>query len=278
MLASYDGRIGLSATPERHYDEEGTTYLLEYFNGVVFKFTLADAIRKYLTQYDYHPVIVEMTQKELEDYRELTKQMAAAYANDDGPEEIVENLARKRSRLVKSAENKYDALRDVLDEIGQVDHFLAYTNPQQIDRVQEVLNECGVIQHKFTFKEDNEERQRLLELFDKGDYDALVAMRCLDEGVNVPSTRQAILMSNSGNPMQFVQRRGRLLRQYPGKDKAVIYDLIVVPSMDPPPDVRESEKNLLRKELDRFEEFAGNARNEHQARNKIERLRMVYEI
>lgn len=278
LLASYDARIGLSATPERHYDEEGTTYLLEYFNGVVFKYTLGDAIPEYLTPYDYHPVIVEMTQEELEEYKELTKQVAAASVSDDASEEIVEHLAMKRSQLVKSAENKYDTLRDILDEINDVDHFLAYTNPQQIDRVQEILNEYGIIQHKFTYQEDDEERQRLLELFDKGDYDALVAMRCLDEGVDVPSTRQAILMSNSGNPMQFVQRRGRLLRQYPGKKKAVIYDLIVVPSLDPPPDVQEAEKNMLRKELDRFDEFTDNARNEHQARNRIERLRMVYEI
>jgi len=278
LLASYDARIGLSATPERHYDEEGTTYLLNYFKGVVFKYTLVDAIPEYLTPYDYHPVIVEMTQAELEEYKELTKQVAAASASDDTPEDIVEHLAMKRSQLVKSAENKYDALRNILDEVDDVDHLLAYTNPQQIERVQEVLNEYGIIQHKFTYQENDDERQRLLELFDKGDYDALVAMRCLDEGVDVPSIRQAILMSNSGNPMQFIQRRGRLLRQYPGKDKAVVYDIIVVPSLNPPPNVRETEKNMLRKELDRFEEFADNARNEHQAKNRIESLKMTFEI
>ena len=278
LLASYDARIGLSATPERHYDEEGSLYLLKYFDGVVFKYTLGDAIPEYLTPYDYHPVIIEMTQEEFGEYKELTKQVAAASASDDAPEEIVEHLSMKRSQLVKSAENKYEALRDILDEIDDFDHFLAYTNPQQIDRVQEVLNDYGIIQHKFTYRENDEERQRLLELFDKGDYDALVAMRCLDEGVDVPSTRQAILMSNSGNPMQFVQRRGRLLRQYPGKDKAVIYDIIVVPSLNPPPDIQEIEKNILRKELDRFEEFADNARNEHQARNGMDRLRIIYEI
>lgn len=278
LLSSYNARIGLSATPERHYDEEGTTHLLKYFNTVVFKYALRDAIPEHLTPYDYHPVIVEMTQKELEEYKTLTKQVAAAFASDDTDDEIVEHLAMKRSKLVKSAENKYDALRDVLREIGEVDHFLAYTNPQQINRVQEILDEHGLISHKFTYKEDNKERRRLLDLFDDGDYDALVAMRCLDEGVDVPSTRQAILMSNSGNPMQFVQRRGRLLRQYPGKDKAVIHDIIVVPSLNPPPHVQESEKNLLRKELDRFEEFADNARNENQARNRVDQLRMVYEI
>lgn len=278
LLSAYDARIGLSATPERHYDEEGTEYLIDYFGGVVFKYTLEDAIPEYLTPYDYHPIIVEMTPEELEEYSELTKRVAAASASEDADEEIVERLAMKRAQLVKSAENKYPALRDVIDEIGEPDHLLVYTNPQQIDQVQRILNEQDIIQHKFTYQEDDEERQRLLKLFDKGDYDALVAMRCLDEGVDVPSTRVGVLMSNSGNPMQFIQRRGRLLRNYPGKDKAVIYDMMVVPTLTPGSDVRKSEENMLRKELDRFEEFAENARNEHQARNAIERLRTAYEI
>ena len=88
-----------------------------------------------------------------------------------------------------------------------------YTNSGQIDHVQDILNEMGIRQHKFTYREDNDERQGLLTNFDKGEIDALVAMRCLDEGVDVPSTKQAILMSNTGNPMQFIQRRGRVLRK-----------------------------------------------------------------
>ena len=78
--------------------------------------------------------------------------------------------------------------------------------------------------------------------------------------------------------MQFIQRRGRVLRQYPGKEKAIIYDFIVVPTMNPTKDIADSEKGILRKELRRFEEFAENARNEHSARNKIERIRMEYGI
>jgi len=85
-------------------------------------------------------------------------------------------------------------------------------------------------------------------------------------------------MSNSGNPMQFVQRRGRVLRQAPGKDKASIYDMIVVPTLNPDRELVQSEKNILQKELRRFEEFADNALNEHAARNTIERLRTVYEV
>jgi superfamily II DNA or RNA helicase len=184
----------------------------------------------------------------------------------------------KRSRLVKGTEKKYSALSRVLRRIGDPDHVLVYTNPQQIEHVQETLNEKGIIQHKFTYHEDDKERQTLLEGFDTGEYDALVAMRCLDEGVDVPSTRQAVLMSNSGNPMQFIQRRGRVLRKHPGKQQATIYDFIVVPTRNPPKHIVDSERNILIKELRRFEEFAAHAKNEHGARNTIEELRTAYGI
>ena len=278
LLEEYDYRIGLSATPERHYDEEGSEHILDYFGGIVFEYTLGEAIPEFLTPYDYYPTIVELTEEELEDYNNLSKRLATAAASDDADEELVNRLAMKRANIIKSAENKYVSLRSVLSRIGEPDHLLVYTNSGQIDHVQDILNEMGIRQHKFTYREDNDERQRLLGNFDKGEIDALVAMRCLDEGVDVPSTKQAILMSNTGNPMQFIQRRGRVLRKYPGKEKAIIYDFIVVPTMNPTESIAESERGILRKELRRFEEFAENARNEHGARNKIEGIRMEYGI
>ena len=278
LLEEYEYRIGLSATPERHYDEEGSEHILDYFGGIVFEYTLGEAIPEFLTPYDYHPVIVELTEEELEDYNTLSKRLATAVASDDADEELVNRLAMKRANIVKSAENKYTSLQSILRTSGEPDHLLVYTNSQQIDHVQDILNEMGIRQHKFTYHEDDDERERLLKSFDEGEIDALVAMRCLDEGVDVPSTKQAILMSNTANPMQFIQRRGRVLRRHPGKEKAIIYDFIVVPTMNPTRDVAEFEKNILRKELRRFEEFAENARNEHGARNKIEEVRMEYGI
>lgn len=279
LLSAYSDRIGLSATPERYYDEEGSEFLLQYFDGVVYEYSLGDAIPEFLTPYTYHPIVVEMTQEELDEYRQLSRKLAKVAGRDaENSEEVFERIAMKRAQLVKTSENKYAALSRVLRRIGDPDHLLVYTNPKQISHVQELLNERGIIQHKFTYQEDDEERQRLLKDFDNGEYDALVAMRCLDEGVDVPSTRQAIFMSNSGNPMQFIQRRGRVLRKYPGKESATLYDFIVVPAKDPPSDVAKADRGILLKELRRFEEFAANAKNEHHARNKIEELRMNYGI
>lgn len=278
LLDEYNARIGLSATPERYYDEEGTNYLLDYFNGSIFEYTLEDAIPEYLTPYKYHPVIVEMDEDELEEYRAMTQKVVAAYADDDTDEDVEQILQSKRASIIKRAIRKYDALRDILDSLERPEHLLVYTNPQQIGTVGEILNEYSIVHHKFTYEEDDDLRDELLERFGKGEWQALIAMKCLDEGVDVPETRRAILMSNSGNPMQFVQRRGRVLRQAEGKDFATIYDMVVVPTLDPDDDIPNSEKNILKKELRRFEEFASTAENEHAARNALEEVRLAYRI
>ncbi|WP_423746629.1 DEAD/DEAH box helicase family protein [Haladaptatus sp. SPP-AMP-3] len=278
LLEGYTARIGLSATPERYFDEEGTNFLLNYFGGVTFEFTLEDAIPEYLTPYEYHPIIVEMDEDELEEYRIMTRKVAAAYADDETDEEAQQVLQSQRATIVKRAIGKYDALRKILDSLGHPKHLLVYTNPQQIGKVGEILNEYGIIHHKFTYKEDDNLREELLDRFGKGEWDALVAMKCLDEGVDVPATRTAVLMSNSGNPMQFVQRRGRVLRQSEGKDFATIYDIVVVPTLTPDDAIAKSEENILKKELRRFEEFAATAENEHAARNRLEEVRIEYGI
>jgi superfamily II DNA or RNA helicase len=278
LMESYDARIGLSATPERYYDEEGSNHLLKYFDGTVFEYSLQDAIPEYLTPYRYYPVFVEMDEEELEEYRQLTQSVGAAHGDDDVPDEVVQILQSKRASIVKRAIRKYDALRDILSKIDDPNHLIVYTNTKQISAVADILDEYGIIHHKFTYKEDDERRDKLLKGFEDGLWDALVAMKCLDEGVNIPATRTAILMSNSGNPMQFVQRRGRVLRKSPGKETAVIYDMIVVPSMDPDRSIVESEKNILKKEIRRFEEFADAAKNGHAARNKLEDIRIKYGI
>jgi superfamily II DNA or RNA helicase len=199
-------------------------------------------------------------------------------SDEDADDEDVQILRSQRADIVKRAINKYSALRDILRKLDPIEHLLVYTNPNQIDTVGEILNEFGVMHHRFTHEEGDQLRANLLTRFGEGEYDALVAMKCLDEGVDVPETRTAILMANSGNPMQFIQRRGRVLRQTPNKDRAVIFDMLVVPTLNPDESIANSEKYILKKELRRFEEFASTADNEYAARNKIEDIRIAYGI
>lgn len=280
LLDEYDYRIGLSATPERYFDDEGTELLIDYFGGTIYELTLGDAIPEYLTPYEYKPYFVEMTPEEYQEYEELTSNIGWMAASDDVDEETVSKLTMDRADLIKGANNKYAKLHEILDKIGDADHLLAYTNDNQINRVQRILDDHNLIHHRFTEAEDIGERPELLREFDHGNFDALVAMKCLDEGVDVPSTQEAILMSSTGNPKQFIQRRGRVLRHAEGKEKALIHDIIVVPKLsdDLNESVKKLEQRILSKELDRFEEFAKNANNEIEAHNAIETVRTIYEV
>jgi superfamily II DNA/RNA helicase len=140
----------------------------------------------------------------------------------------------------------------------------------------------GVLAHRFTAEESNEERQQLLSDFADGRLQALVAMKCLDEGVDVPSTRTAFILASSSNPREFIQRRGRILRKSAGKEFSVIHDLISVPpsvwTASPGSPMFQSERNIIRRELQRFKEFAAPALNKHQAIDVIWKIAARYSL
>jgi superfamily II DNA or RNA helicase len=185
-----------------------------------------------------------------------------------------------RQKVVVNASEKYIVFNQILDVLGEPSHCLVYCSPQQIESIQEILNKRGIVQHKFTAQEDFKERKRLLDSFANGHYKVLVAMRCLDEGVDVPSTRIAIIMASSTNPREFIQRRGRILRLFEGKTKAVIYDTIVVPTLSGSMDnaFYELEAKIMRSELRRYKEFTRSAINSSLAYANIAELASKYHI
>lgn len=262
-------RLALSATPDRWFDDVGTAALRSYFGSTVFELSLAQAIGISLTPYYYHPVLVELTEVEMGHYRALSTKIARLFAKgSDLDDEQLGSLLRRRSNLLNSATNKLARLSELVDQQKQVKHTLFYCSPQQIDDVVQLLGwEKRLLVHRFTAQEDIPTRLALLERFDKEELDALVAMRCLDEGVDVPSTRTAYILASSGNPREFIQRRGRVLRKYPGKEYAVLYDLIAVPPLPSFADVESlnAERSILRRELKRFAEFADSSQNARQA-------------
>src|SRR5260370_41129158 len=171
---------------------------------------------------------------------------------------------------MNSAENKLPVLSKVIDLQNHIEHALFYCAPEQIDEVLHLLGwEKGLLVHRFTAEENTKERQQLLIDFADGKLQALVAMKCLDEGVDVPSTRTAYILASSSNPREFIQRRGRILRKAPGKEFSIIHDLIAVPptiwtvGRDSP--TFGAERSIIRRELQRFKEFANPALNKHQA-------------
>ena len=274
-------RLGLSATPDRWFDDAGTAVLRDYFDETVFEYTLEAAIGTVLTPYRYYPLLVELTTDEFAEYQQFSAQITRLmHANTSELEEALEMLLIKRARLLNNAQNKLAVLSATLKQLGQLDHALFYCAPEQIDAVCRLLGwDHEMVIHRFTAEEPNDERQQLLRDFDSGQLQGLVAMKCLDEGVDVPSTRIAFILASTSNPREFIQRRGRILRQSPGKTEALIYDLIALP-----PQGRYSagafsaEQSLVRHEVQRFREFASCARNKHQAIDVISEIARRYDI
>ncbi|WP_369011360.1 DNA phosphorothioation system restriction enzyme [Nodosilinea sp. LEGE 07088] len=284
-------RLALSATPERYFDETGTEDLFDYFGPVLQpEFTLADAIAQgALVHYRYYPVLVELTEAEAERYAALTQKIGhLASMGDSDLEDKIKGLLNQRSRLIGNAANKLHALRSLMADRLDTSHTLFYCGDgsveddvsqesyRYVEAVTALLGkELGYRVNTYTAETTLDDREDLRQRFETGELQGLVAIRCLDEGVDIPATQTAVIMASSGNPRQFVQRRGRVLRQAPGKDRATLFDMIVVP-----PDLDGAslavERSLLQKELRRFVEFAQLADNAGEARMKLLDLQKRY--
>jgi len=304
LQEQYQYRLGLSATPNRWFDPEGTAKLLSYFNVTkpedAYTFSLEEAIKSinpstgetYLTPYEYRPRFLSLTEDEIDEYVIQSKKIAKAYHASKNSEERLKNynlLCIQRQNIIRNAMNKYNAFENILSEIDELKHCLVYCSPEQIDDVQHILNKRGIIQHSFTQEESTtpsdkfngvSQRDFILKHFASGSYQALVAIRCLDEGIDVPQAKIGIILASTGNPRQYIQRRGRLLRRAPGKDIAIIYDLIVFPSLGNklPDELVEIEKKILVRELIRYEEFVKISHNVIECIKKLQEIEEELEI
>lgn len=295
LIDEFPYRLALSATPNRWYDDEATEQLINYFGSkVVFKFGLDKAIGEFLTQYYYYPHLVYLDQDEAELYHEITNKIAKySVMNDDGPfasKELMKNLLIERARILSRARNKIHKLKELMVNRTMSNYNLFYCGDssidgeRQIDRVVKTLgNELDMSVHTFTSREDKQERQELLKRFEDGNLQGLVAIKCLDEGVDVPATQTAYILASSTNPREFIQRRGRVLRKHPLKSFSYINDFIVVPR--PLSDVKtldaktfNIERNMLKRELDRFTEFADLALNGPEAHEVLNEIKKNYNL
>ncbi len=264
----YDYRLGLSATPEIKDDFERTDLVYNYFGGITYNYDLKKAIDNgFLTKYNYHPEFIDLNNEELNDYIEYTHKMSLYLGKKElkPREEItLRKYQRKRRNIINNAEEKMSFLKKFLRTHQDIKDLIIYCTESQIGEIRRYLDELGISNHKFTGEESTKkingksERDRILELFAKGHYQVLIGIKCLDEGVDVPSTKTAILMASTLNSRQHVQRRGRVLRKSPGKDSADIYDLIVFPKIKNEPDYI---KRILKNEQLRYDEYANLAYN-----------------
>lgn len=286
-LPKINNRIGLSATPERVYDEIGTKKLYDFFAAYppkyTYRFTMKDAIEaKILCHYDYNIVFVELTESEMNEYKRITEQLRKFIDPETGKyKEEAQMLLMKRKRVIHKAENKKMAITQLLNSLESCEK-LKYTfvfvpegfepdyssndsydidseDIHLIDEYAEIFKSHKYKYHKYI--SGIEDAPQTLLNFANGDIDVLLSMKCLDEGVDIPRAENAIFLSSTGNPRQFIQRRGRVLRTHVDKDKATIWDMIVLPPCDG--EETNLEKNLFMGEVKRIVNFAALADNKY---------------
>lgn len=278
-------RLGLSATPERYLDQKGTKRILTYFGKILSpNFTLNEALQKgILSNYKYHPIIVELIKDEKGGYWNVSEKIQRIwekYSDNDTRLEKSESLINKRNEILNTASQKIIKLRNLLLKLNpqSIDNTLIYChNFSHLKKVASLLFELKLSNARITSRESNfEERKHSFDLFKNKRRQVLLAINCLDEGIDIPATNTAFILASSANPKQFIQRRGRLLRKMRDKDNKVIekdvniYDFISFPPLNSKGSLPSYEREIILKEIKRIKEFSELALNKDEALKTIE--------
>lgn len=310
----YFRRIGLSATPERQFDDEGNNRLKEFFGcdgDYTFEYSMQKAIQNgALCPYYYYPHIIRLTDREMSDYVDITMRIVRIMGySDEQSKETLKRLLLKRKRIIHKAEHKVETLKEIVEkrftETGSLKYTLVYVpegnkpddqtadifdtsdfleknddDQHLIDKYTAIIRDIDrhVVVRQFT--SESSEREKMLREFANGDLHVLTSMKCLDEGVDVPRSEFAIFCSSTGNPRQFIQRRGRVLRTHPEKPFATIHDMIVLPyeSEAPSGDLFAIEKSMVESEVKRVRDFALLSKNCHTTINTLDKILEMYNI
>ena len=308
LLDKYNYRLALSATIERFRDEYGTSCIFNFFGNKCIEYTLEKAIDDgWLTKYKYYPIICILSNDELDTYIDLTNEIRTCISKDKfGKLKLNEKgkrLALERARLVAGASDKINKLKEFILPFKDNSHILVYCGAtklydpssdssdfddfekRQIDIVTNVLgNQLNMKVSQFTSKEDIKEREILKVKFVEGiELQLLIAIKCLDEGVNIPAINTAFILASTSNPKEYIQRRGRVLRLYKGKEYSTIFDFITLPySTDSITSLTGEQINkvigLVKNELQRASEFARISMNRFESEDVIDKIKSKYFI
>ena len=310
LIEKYQYRLGLSATPERYFDDEGTNFLQKYFKpkvdcgechgktAVIIQKDLEWAIENdWLVPYYYYPYYVQLDNDELDEYRILTRKMAPELSKPkkERNESLIENFLIRRAKIIKNASNKIDALQKIIQKNNDhLEYCLIYCAEAygkkipQINQVQNVLNKIpisnSIIKHDLT---SDAEKEKILTQIANGNLSVGLAINILDQGIDIPPLKTGILLASTGNKKQFIQRRGRILRKWPGgkysdgteKEHAILYDIFVVPYLNKELiEFAQMEKTIVEKELRRHEEMARISLNPEYGDREIKNIKKIYDI
>lgn len=296
LSKNYSYRLALSATIDRYFDDDGTDFLRDYFKGpsgksTIASYSLEQAINdEKLCGYNYYPFFIELTDEELVKYQQLTYR-AVRLLNSKNMEDRKkgEILIQNRAKIVRDAENKIQAFKEILKQIKKLKHLLIFCSENQFSDVDEILSnplkycklDKSILFRKITYDNPSNKKDRIkiLNDFANEDWDALLSNRVLDEGMDIPQANKCIVLASTGNPTQFIQRRGRVLRVYnepyldgSKKNHADIFDILVKPQINDldDPDSIKLEIGMIRSQLSKIKKMSELALNRDYCMTKIQ--------
>ena len=308
-------RIGLSATPKRQFDDTGNHAILDFFgchDGYTFEYDMQEAIDNgFLCRYRYYPHLVRLNDSEMAEYMRISLQLAKFYNTDSESfpksDDILMRLLLKRKRIIHKAKNKETVFREIIHnryaEKGNLKYTLVYVpegakpddntsdmfdttetvadddySDNLIDVYTQIVQDVSKTTTVKKFTSAVKGRNEILDKYAKGEIEVLTSMKCLDEGVDVPRSEMAVFCASTGNPRQFIQRRGRILRKHPDKHLAIIHDLVVAPEISSGQENYNMERSLLRGELNRVRDFAVLSENADYAYTELEDILTYYNL
>ena len=297
LSKNYTYRLALSATIERYFDDDGTGILRRYFSGssgksTIFEYPLEQAIGdKRLCGYNYYPLFVNLDSDEMDQYRNLTYK-AAKLLNSENLEDRKrgEDIIKRRANIVRDAKSKINCFKEIMQQMEEIKHLLIFCSENQFDDLDKILSDPArhceidrtILFRRITYENpaNKKDRTRILNDFANEDWDALLSNRVLDEGMDVPQARRCIILASTGNPTQFIQRRGRVLRTYPEpykdgskKTHADIFDVLVRPQVDAlDGNALRLETSIVKSQLNRIRQMGQLALNRDYCMKQIEKF------
>src|SRR5574344_358502 len=308
-------RIGLSPTPERQYDDIGNKAIMDFFGcqgAYTFEYSMKEAIDNgFLCRYKYYPHLVKLNDEEMSEYMRISLQLAKFFNKETDnftkSSDIIMRLLLKRKRIIHKAKGKEKIFKNIIEDryrhVGNLKYTLVYvpegTKPDDdnsdnydmddtigdddysnslIDTYSKIVQNVSKTTTVKKFISGINDREGILDKFSKGEIEVLTSMKCLDEGVDVPRSEMAIFCASTGNPRQFIQRRGRILRNHPDKHMAVIHDLVVAPEVNSSSDNYNMERNMLSNELKRVRDFAVLSENADYAYEELNNILTYYNL
>lgn len=286
-------RLGLSATPARIWKKEDSEDLVRIFGNNSFEFGIDEALRnKFLVPFNYYPHVIHLNAEEYGDYIDLSRKInklrrqlgntdISSKPKTEEEKELKESLRKMyeyRAYIKKNASEKIDVLMEELQKLqkdGQLYHALIYVdNEKMLTSLQKALLDTSVITTKYIGETPLQDRLRIIDSLNGERINAIVAIKCLDEGVDIPSAKLSFILSNGTEPREYTQRLGRVLRLDPksGKDIANVNDYLVFPSASTgfvDEEERNIARNLVKNELRRARFFLKRAKNAEEVINDL---------